>query len=279
MIVGLMLGRLAGIATLTRFNNMERVVRSTVLAHRWLGRERDHMIAVSRAVSCWATKAYRVPEGGVPVVDNGVDVVRFGAPAEVVRQRVRSALGIEADTPVIGLIGRVDLTQKGQDVAIRAMPEILARHPQALLLVVGDGPDRAQCEEQARRAKLETCVRFTGRREDVPDVLAATDIVMVPSTCEDAFPSIAMEAQAAGRPVVVSRSGGLPEVVLNEETGLVVPKCDPAALARAVVRLLDDPDLARRLAINGRARAKTFSLERHVEALTCLYEQLVAETP
>ena len=158
---------------------------------------------------------------------NGHDFERFAFPPADARERVRRELGLAPELPVIGVIGRLDLDQKGQDVMIRALPEVRERHPDARLLVVGDGPDLGRCQALAAACGLTREVVFAGPREDIEAVLAAVDVVVVPSTCEEGFPLVALEALAAGRPVVASESGGVVEAVRHKETGLVVPRAIP----------------------------------------------------
>ncbi|MGH6945570.1 MAG: glycosyltransferase family 4 protein, partial [Geminicoccaceae bacterium] len=111
---------------------------------------------------------------------------------------------------------------------------------------------------------------------DIPDLLAAVDVAAVPSMCEEGLPFVALEAAAASRPVVAFRSGGLPEIVLHEETGIIVPKGDADGLAQAIARVLADPELARRLGANGRRHAARFTLSRHVERLMAVYDAILA---
>lgn len=277
MYQGLVLARIFGTPTLTRLNFMGPGMHGALRARRWLANESDHVVAESRAVGRWAAKACGLPETQVPVLESGVDVARFAGPTAAVREAMRATLEIEPGAAVLGLVGRLDLAEKGQEIMLRALPTVLEKHPRSVLLVVGDGPDRRRCGELVGTLGLGAAVRFLGQREDVQDVLAATDLVVVPSLCEEGFPFIAMEAQAAGRPVVASRSGGLPEAVIDQVTGIIVPKGDAASLATAIFRLLDDPVFARRLGDNGRVRTRSSTWERHVEELTRLYEQIAAE--
>lgn len=232
-------------------------------------------IAVSAAVRTWALDWLPIAPDRVEVLYNGHDFERFAFPPADARERVRGELGLGLDLPVIGLIGRLDFGQKGQDVMVRALPKVHERHPDARLLVVGDGPDLRRCKALAASSDLTGAVVFAGYRHDIEAVLAAVDVVVVPSTCEEGLALVALEALAAGRPVIASQSGGLIEVVLHGDTGLVVPKGNSIALGEAVSRLLDDSALARRLGANGRKLARRFSLESHVERLTAIYEAMV----
>jgi glycosyltransferase involved in cell wall biosynthesis len=209
------------------------------------------------------------------VLYSGHDSDHFASPPPAARARIRAEFALADDIPVIGLVGRLDVAQKGQDVMIGALSTIRARRRDAVLLLVGDGPDRALCEALVRRLGLHEAVRFAGHRHDMADILAAVDVAVVPSVCDEGLPLVAIEASAAGRPVVAFESGGLPEVVEHERTGIIVPKGSTEGLVEAIARVLDDPDLARRLGEDGRRYASRFSLPAHVNELTDLYEATV----
>src|SRR5690606_16695451 len=115
--------------------------------------------------------------------------------------------------------------------------EILARCPEAVLLIAGDGPKRDDCEAKVVSLGLDSAVRFLGNRSDIPDILAAVDVVALPSSREG-LPYSALEAMAAGRPIVSFAVGGMVELLCNDETGVLVPAGDGSALAQSLVRIL-----------------------------------------
>lgn len=156
---------------------------------------------------------------------------------------LRRELSLRAG-PVIGCVGRLR-KEKGQTLLLQAFAEVLKQHSPATLLLVGDGPDRGVLERQAKQLGVFNNVCFYGRcePEDVYRMLAVMDLVAVPSLFEG-FGLAAAEAMAAGRPVVASAVDGLAEVVVDGQTGTLVPPGDPGALAAALVQLLKDPDLA-----------------------------------
>ena len=131
-------------------------------------------------------------------------------------------------------------------------------------------------ESLARELGLGAAVRFLGRRDDVPALLAASDVVAVPSVVAEAFGLTALEGMAAGRPVVAFASGGLPELVRDGETGILVPTGDAAGLARAIRQLLTEPALRDRLGAAGRRVAAGFTTEARVAALSDIYERIAA---
>lgn len=178
--------------------------------------------------------------------------------------------------PVLLLLGRV-VRDKGFDLALEALPAILRRHPQARLVVAGAGPALPELQALSRSAGLEEQVRFLGwvEPEQVAALINTATLVLVPSRWREAFGLVALQAASQARPVVAARVGGLPEVVADGETGLLVPKEEPAALAEAVLRLLAEPELAIRLGEQGRRRAsERFGWETHLDAFSRLYRQL-----
>ena len=150
--------------------------------------------------------------------------------------------------------------------------------PDALMWIAGDGPAREDCERLARELGIEDRVRFLGQRRDLPELLAASDLVMIPSFCNDAFPYTAVEAMCAGRPVVASRDGGLDEMLAGGTRGLLVSPRDAEGFAEASLRLIHDPLFATGLAKEGSAFASELTVERHVGALTRIYEELLGSS-
>jgi glycosyltransferase involved in cell wall biosynthesis len=187
------------------------------------------------------------------VVPLGIDLDRFasGTPA------------LPKDGPLVGNVARL-APQKDHATLIEAARLV----PQAHFAIVGDGELRADLERRAEGLP----VLFTGAREDVPDLLASFDVFAFPSLYEGLCVAV-IEAQAAGVPVVATPVGGIRETVVDGETGLLVPTRDPQALAAAIRRLLEDPELARRLADEARRRVREcFSERRMVEETLRLYD-------
>ena len=190
-------------------------------------------------------------------------------------------LGIDLDrlthgTPalegrIVGNVARL-APQKGHATLLEAAPRVLERHPDVRFAIAGDGELRSELERAA--APLGDRVAFLGARDDVPDLLASFDVFAFPSLFEGLCLAV-IEAQAAGVPVVATPVGGIVENVVDGETGLLVPPRDPRALADAIVRLLDDPALARSLADRARPKVlKRYSRERMVERTLALYDSM-----
>lgn len=188
------------------------------------------------------------------------------------RVKIRASLGIDPGDRVIGVVGRLR-GEKGQVRAIAALPGILSEVPEALLLVVGDGPDESRLRAEAARLGVASRVRWAGGKghDEVVRLYAATDVVVVPSRYEG-FGLVAAEAMAAGRPVAAAAVGGLVEVVSDGVTGFLVRGHAAEDYAGPIVRLLRDGDLARRMGRAGRERVqRRFCFARYREAVLASY--------
>lgn len=206
----------------------------------------------------------------VPEIGARSSVILNGLPAPG-----QTPADLSFEPPELLCLGRL-VYEKGFHVAVEAFSLIRKVFPAARLTIAGDGPARQDLEAQARRLGLEQAVRFTGWviPDDVPETINRASIILMPSR-EESFGLVALESGLMGRPVIASRVGGLPEVVRHGETGLTVPRDDPEALAGAAVRLLREPDRARRFGEAARERGlATFSLDRYVDQYDALYRRL-----
>jgi glycosyltransferase involved in cell wall biosynthesis len=181
--------------------------------------------------------------------------------------------------PRLVFAGRL-VPEKGLGLLIDSLPALLERAPAATLTVAGDGPLRRDLETRVRGLGLESCVTFVGEQQphEVTALIDGAMAVVVPSRVEG-FGLVALEAALRGRPVVATRAGGLPEVVRDGATGLLVAPGDAGALASAVARLIGDPALAARLGAAARVHARaTFDWDRHVGLYEELYARVAART-
>lgn len=228
-------------------------------------------VANSRAGAEWLQRRAKVPPAKIRVIHSGLDSTPF---ATAVPGQVRPSLGIGAQEPVLVSIGNLRKV-KDQETLLQAAQRLRARGCHFHLLLVGDGGRRAVLEALASRLSVQPVVHFLGRRTDVSDILADADIKVLSSRSEG-LPAAIMEAMAAGLPVVATAVGGVPELVLDGQTGLLVPPSDPAALAAALAALLQDPGRRRRLGQAGQRRLQThFRLETQVAALEQTYRALL----
>jgi len=191
---------------------------------------------------------------------------------------LRREYGLPPEAPLVGTIGRLAL-QKGHVHLIRAMAQINRKWPEARLVIVGhdDQGVRPRLEAEINRLNLDGRVILTGFRGEVPDIMAAFDIFCLPSLWEG-FGLVLLEAMAEGRPIVASRVGSIPEVVVDGETGLLVEPGDEAGLAEAIGALLADPGRAKAMGLAGRQRQENrFSREAMVRSTEAVYDRLLAK--
>jgi glycogen(starch) synthase len=180
------------------------------------------------------------------------------------------------DEPRLLCLGR-HVFEKGFDLALKAFSTLVDRFPKLRLIIASDGPARPDLERQAVRLGLIQRVDFIGWVESaqIPAVLNSATLVLIPSRVIEGFGLVAMEAAMMGRPVVAARSGGLPEVVIDGETGLIVERENSDALAAAIASLLEHPEVTAQMGRAARDRAQAaFSWERHVDAFDALYRRL-----
>ncbi|MBO9540913.1 glycosyltransferase [bacterium] len=208
------------------------------------------------------------------VIPNGIDPARF-RPDPAARARMREALGVAEGEPLIGLFGRLT-RQKAQGVFLRAAAEVLAREPATRFMLVGDGEDRVALAALSAGLGLGGRLLMLGSRSDVPALLAATDVFVLPSLWEG-LPIALLEAMACGVPVIASAVDGSLEVVQPGLSGLLVPPGEVAPLAEAILALIRTPALAARLAAAGRERVLAlYPLSRMIAAIEALYAEVAA---
>jgi glycosyltransferase involved in cell wall biosynthesis len=214
----------------------------------------DRLAAVLRAGG--------VPTDRVHAIPSGVRIARY-------EEAVEPAT---LPRPAVVFVGRLH-RQKGVDTLVTAVRRLPS---DTMLTLVGDGPERRAIERQAREMGIAERVRITGfvPHADVPALLAAADVVVLPSRYEELGTAL-VEAMAAGRPIVATAVGGIPEVVRDGVGGLLVPADDPAALAAAIGRILADPALAARLAAGARERAAGYDWDRLAERTAAVYETVL----
>lgn len=180
--------------------------------------------------------------------------------------------------PRLLCLGRL-VPVKGFDLALTALAAIRDRFPDLRLTVAGEGPTRAELERMAARAGLESAVSFTGwvRPGDIPALMNEATIVLLPSRVREGLPVVAVEAALMGRPIIASRVGGLPEIVVDGVTGVIVEEDDPRALAKAITEMLDHPETMRAMGERARIHAQEwFGWEGHVDAYEHTYRRLIS---
>lgn len=229
----------------------------------------DRLIAVSRSI---VEKLQHEGRDTAPtsLIHNGVDLERYDHQEPCCT--LREEYDLPSEGPIVGVVARLE-PEKGHATLLEAWPSVLAAVPDATLLVVGEGSRREALEALAHELGVAERVVFTGRRDDVPAVTAALDVAVLPSYREAQGLTI-LEAMALSRPIVASNVGGIPEMVEDGITGLLVPAHDPDALGAAIVRLLRDHPLADTLGRAGHDLVHDkFCIERMVAAVEQIYDE------
>jgi glycosyltransferase involved in cell wall biosynthesis len=245
------------------------------ILERDLARQTDALIAVSPQVRDDLIELGVAPPGKIAVIRLGLDLeARLAAPADA-RTSLRDAIGVGAETFLVGWLGRMTEIKRA-GVLLRAFKQLRERVPDSALLLVGDGPLRRDLEATASELGILDACRFVGYREDVGTVYAAVDAVALTSANEGTPVSI-IEAQAAGVPVVSTDVGGVRDVVVDGETGFLVPAEQATRVAGALVELARDSKLRDELGAAGRARVVgRYAVPRLVDDIDRLYRTLLA---
>lgn len=208
------------------------------------------------------------------MIHSGVDLEGF----QTIRVDVtakRRELNLPLEGPLIGCVARL-VSVKGVDVLLEAVPQIRAAMPTVTVVFVGGGPLRARLEQRTSLLGLDSSVSFLGVRRDVPEIMGLFDVVVLPSRNEG-MGRAAVEAMAAGRPVVASRVAGIQNVVEDGQTGVLVTPENSEELARAVISLLGNPALCAAMGNSGRTRAAEYGIPAMVDQISNLYETLVKQ--
>jgi glycosyltransferase involved in cell wall biosynthesis len=247
------------------------------LADRWTARWADGITGVSDAVCRFAVEGEGLPAAKVHTLRNGLDLSRFPAPAEYQARRdaTRAALGYSPDNIVISVTARLH-AKKGHSYLFQSVKRLRGRYPPLRVLIVGDGPHRATLEEECQALGLTDVVTFLGMRQDVPDLLAASDVFVLPSLLEG-LPMAVLEAMLMRCPVIATLVGGTSEVIEDGVYGLLVPPADVDALAGALERILTDGQLRAALIEAGYQHVLAdFSFERMMRETEALYYRYLA---
>ncbi|HEY1206378.1 MAG: glycosyltransferase [Bryobacteraceae bacterium] len=242
---------------------------------RWSLRRAHRLVCVCGAFS-ERLQRWGVPASRIVVQHNPVE--RFVAPPPEEMERVRAELGLAGGEFLVVTVGRLS-REKGHRDLLEAAAILRARQPESPVrfVIVGDGPERAALEQRSQGLGLEGAVTFAGYQANVRPYYALADVVALPSHTEGS-PNVVLEALAARVAVAATRVGGVPEIVTDGETGLLIEKQDPLAMADALARLMADADLRRRLAEAGRQLVTArHSVQAHRRALVRLYSELAGK--
>ncbi len=235
-----------------------------------IGRLATRFIAVSSRDAERMSSVEGVPREKIVMIPNAY-VPRPATPDG----DLRTELGLERSAPLIGVVA-VLRRQKALSVLLRAHLRVLDQIPDAHVVIAGDGECRAELEQLCRELGTADRVHFLGERQDIDSILRSVDVAAISSDYEGT-PLVAFECMANRTPLVATAVGGLPDIVRDGETGILVPPRDPAALAEALTGVLSDPDRARRLADASAATLRLFTIDAITARFADLYESLMAE--
>jgi glycosyltransferase involved in cell wall biosynthesis len=241
----------------------------------WGSYEAAKVIAVSEWMKSEVVSQFKLPPGKVVEISNAVDTAKFEKSVDVAATRMKWK--VQPGEKLITAVGRLT-SQKGFDDLIRAFAVVQRSIPGAKLLVMGEGYLRGELEALANGEGVAARITFAGfvSDDDLVDAIKSSDMVAVPSRFEP-FGIIALEAMAAGVPIVVSRVGGLAEIVEDDVDGLEVDPNSPYSIARATIRLLSDPALASRLAARAREKVKSYNWKSSASKTLEVYEAAIGE--
>jgi len=271
---GRIIGRMCGVPIIIGSERlgMEGSIR------RWADRltapMSDRITAVSRHSARFLIDEVGISSTRIVVIPNGIDLTDFDNLPD--GAGVRDSMGLTDDESVVLSICRLDNRQKGLNFLLDAWKTVVQRNPDSRLLIAGDGPDRSVLERQSSGCGIADSVVFLGEKV-ASELFPAADLFVLPSLHEG-MPNVVLEAMAAAVPVVATAVGGTPEVVDDGETGILVPPGDPDALARAILRLLNDPEMTMRFRNASRNRIESnFQLSETVRRTEALYQEILVE--
>jgi glycosyltransferase involved in cell wall biosynthesis len=245
-------------------------LKRNAFSRRKYTRNIDAIIAISQGVKDVLVKGGISP-GVIDVVPSGIDFSPFEAVAE--RDFLRKEFGFASDDYLVGIVAALE-DHKGHRFLLEAARLLKDRAPKIKIVIVGKGSLEMDLDQQARDLGVTDLVFFLGFREDVPRILASLDLFVMSSHLEGLGTSI-LDAMASRLPVVATQVGGIPEVVIHEETGLLVAPRNPEALARAILKIQQDPALARRLGEKGyEVVHEKFSAEAMARRIIAVYERI-----
>lgn len=274
---GVIGARAAGVPVVLRTEHLPNLITDRVQQdhYRDMLRLVDRVVCVSEGVRASFQRA-GVPVRLLHVIHNGIALpLRVPSPPAA-RERLRTALGLRPDDHLVLTVGRMT-EQKGYGDLLEAIPAVIRHVPQARFLWAGDGPLREALRARIRAQRLAAHVHLLGRRDDVPGLIAAADLFVLPSRFEG-LPLAALEAMAAGVPVIGTRVCGLSEVIGDGVTGRLVTARDSVALAAAIQATLEQPGIAAAWGRTGRLRVeREFSAARMARETAALYEELCRE--
>ena len=251
--------------------------KSTTWAHRlieWFSVRSIHLgISVSQATKTAWVKRTGVNPNNLKVIYNGIHLEKFSKTYDV--HQIKEGLAIPAEKIIIGIPARLH-AMKGHQYLLEGVSQFRNQLPNTIVLIVGSGELRCSLEAMVDKLDIKQYIQFLGYRSDVNRIISIFDFAVFPSVALETFGLAAVECMATGKAVIASDFGGFPEVIKNGVTGILVKPRDSKALGEAIVKLINDPELCRRMGTAGKERAeRLFSIDRMLTETFQLYEEVL----
>ena len=242
--------------------------------HRFFSRFRDRVIGVSNSVGEFLIDEVGIAPDKVMTIYDGIDLAVYRKFVD--RTAKLHELGLPTECLVVGMVSRM-VPVKDHKTFLKAARLVVEAVPKAHFVLVGDGPLEADLKNEVEELGISTHVSFLGFRKDIPELMRLFDLIVL-SSLHESFSLVLAEAMACEKAVVATRVGGIPEVVEDGVTGLLVPPREPESLARSIVELLTDPPRRKAMGLAGKARVEErFSIETMVCSHEALYESLLEQ--
>jgi glycosyltransferase involved in cell wall biosynthesis len=255
-------------------NPLKRLIY--VVLDRFSERFVDRFIVVSESLRETLIEKHRILPEKVVTIYNGIELDEYKPNVKEVRSQeseVRKEFALARNVPVIGAIGRL-VWQKGFEYLIEGVPEVLKEYPDARFLIVGDGPLKNKLKFKSKELRVEERIVFTGFRSDIKEILSTIDVLAMPSLLEG-LPMVLLEGMAMAKPIIATDIDGISEVLVDEETGLLVPPENPSTLAKAIIRMLSNRDKAKQMGLAARRDVEErFSVETMLKRVNEVYQEL-----
>jgi len=281
-ILGNVFAKILGIRSVSTLHTLE-VAKDLKFAHfrlklKWfiLKYFCDTIITVSDKTREHHLRFGRLPENKTITIYNGIQLSRFQSPNRTRLDETKRILGLKPNAYVITTVA-VLRGPKGIQFMIKALPEIIRHEPNLTYLVVGDGIYASELKYLVNELGLQDHVIFTGYRTDIPEILAVSDLFVLPSL-GDALPTVLIEALAAEKPIIATKVGGIPEIINDGINGLLVPPADPESLTKACLKYIRDVEFSRSIKVKGAEIAKErFDIRIQARKLETIYNDLIKQ--
>lgn len=264
--------RISAIRSTGKVNRIQRRLWINRLTYPWTAK----VTALSRMHKAYLIEKEKIDPGKIEIITNGVDLERFHRGRGTELSGLRDLLGVSQKTPLVTIVAMLR-PEKGHETFLRAAAQVRGKAPETHFVIVGEGPEKPKLEKLTGELSLGSQVHFLGARNDIPDILAQSDVCVLSShPVVETVSNAVLEYMASAKPVVSTRVGSLPEMVDEGETGFLVPAGDPEAMAQRILQLIKSPLLAAQMGRAGRRKVEThYSVEQMVRKTEDLFECLL----